>query len=266
MNHSSLPRNTIQNVAIIGAGQMGQGIAQIFATNGFHVTLIDTNQECILKALKKIEQSLQKLYKKGFISCLDVFDNIVTTNHLKDIIHTNFIIEAIPENFSYKVNLYKEIENIMKEQEFLLCSNTSSFSITKLQENLISPSRFLGFHFMNPPVLMPLVEIIPGQKTHEDALLILKNILISLKKEGVICKDTPGFILNRLLIPMINEACLMVDENIATNADIDKTLTLGANFPMGALTLADYIGIDTVLSVMKNLKKDLRPGFKLQNV
>jgi 3-hydroxybutyryl-CoA dehydrogenase len=263
MSQPSLNHLTIQDVAIIGSGQMGQGIAQIFALSGFRVILIDSSKNALKNAYEHINESCLKLLKKGIIADINVLDNIHFTQDITSILKTQIIIEAVPEVLDIKLSLYKEIEDIMGEQSYFLCTNTSSFSITALQKHLKNPKRFLGMHFMNPPVMMPLVELVMGKYTDSELLPVLSSLVQSLKKEAVVCKDIPGFIINRILIPMINEACLMVDENVASCEDIDKSLKLGARFPMGPLELADYIGLDTVLAIMKNLKENLNKHFKI---
>ncbi|CAO5682684.1 MAG: 3-hydroxybutyryl-CoA dehydrogenase [Holosporales bacterium] len=253
----------VQDVGVIGSGQMGQGIAQIFALSGFRVNLIDSSEDALKKGIVNIYNSTEKLHKKGLISDIDCLQNIKTSTDLDDVLSAQLIIEAIPEDLHLKVRLFQDIEEIIKDKSLILATNTSSFSISKIQEHLKFKERFLGLHFMNPVIFMPLVEVIMGEKSHNTLLAVVNPIIQSIKKTPIVVKDSPGFVLNRILIPMINEACLVLDENIASIEDINMSLKLGAKFPMGPLELADYIGLDTVLAIMEELQNGFGNRFKI---
>lgn len=247
----------IDTVGIIGSGQMGQGIAQVFAINGFSVLLYDKNRETLQKAKENIKQDCDRLIKKELIQNSPYHLNVHLINDLKDLYSCPFIIEAIPEDIDAKLSMYKDLDVLKGDTPYYLCTNTSSIPLSTLNAVLKHPERFMGMHFMNPPVLMPLIELVLSDKTDKKTLSLLCELAKTIKKEAVICKDTPGFLVNRVLIPMINEACLLVDDDIASLEDIDKSLKLGAHFPMGPLTLADFIGLDTVLSIMKIFHKEM---------
>ncbi len=245
----------IKNVTVIGAGTMGSGIAQVFAANGFNVTLVDTEQIYIDKGIKTISSSLDRQIKKNIIT-VDQKDatlkNIVTSTHLESIPNnTELIIEAIVENKSAKLSIYNMLNNILN-QDCIFASNTSSISITELAAST-RPDRFIGMHFMNPVPMMQLVEIIRGYATTDATFEVIKQLAISLGKIPVEVFDYPGFVANRILMPMINEAIFALYEGVASAQDIDTVMKLGMNHPMGPLTLADFIGLDVCLAIMEVL-------------
>lgn len=245
----------IKNVTVIGAGTMGSGIAQVFAANGFNVTLVDTEQIYIDKGIKTISSSLDRQIKKNIIT-VDQKDatlkNIVTSTHLESIPNnTELIIEAIVENKSAKLSIYNMLNNILN-QDCIFASNTSSISITELAAST-RPDRFIGMHFMNPVPMMQLVEIIRGYATTDATFEVIKQLAISLGKIPVEVFDYPGFVANRILMPMINEAIFALFEGVASAQDIDTVMKLGMNHPMGPLTLADFIGLDVCLAIMEVL-------------
>ncbi|CAO4834577.1 MAG: 3-hydroxybutyryl-CoA dehydrogenase [Holosporales bacterium] len=249
-------------VGIIGSGQMGQGIAQVFATQGFGVVLVDSSKNALNLARDNIKMNCQKLIQKNQIPAHNYVDNIVFKEDLESIADCYYIIEAIVEDVTSKKNLFHQIDAIKGERSYILCTNTSALSLKELASNLKDPTHFIGLHFMNPPVLMPLIELITIDQTAETVVKDMIRLIEDIKKTYVLCKDSPGFIVNRILIPMINEACLLLDNNLATPHDIDNAMKWGANFPMGPLTLADFIGLDTVLAIMKTLSAN-DPRFKI---
>lgn len=257
---------TINTVGIIGAGQMGAGIAQVFAAFSFKVILVDNDLNALEKAHAQIEKGLHKMQLKGIITAANYIKNIELHHDIAEVKQCELIIEAIVEDIHAKKNLYRKLEDILQNPSALLCTNTSSFSIAELSDGLEHPERFCGFHFMNPAPIIPLVELIKGEKTSEKTLSTLADLCTYIKKEAVICKDSPGFIVNRILIPMVNEACLLLEEGYATAEDIDKAMKLGASFPIGPLALADLIGLDVIQAIMTTLHKSLHNRLKPANI
>ncbi|MFB5086091.1 3-hydroxyacyl-CoA dehydrogenase NAD-binding domain-containing protein [Psychrobacillus sp. PGGUH221] len=249
----------MQNVAIIGAGQMGSGITQYLAMNDITVTLIDYKETNIRKASKTIETGLNKLLSKSKISeekFLKTINHIKYSASLELCREMDLVIEAIPETLSKKKELFHKLSEIMHESS-ILATNTSSLSITKLGSMFIDPSRVIGMHFFNPAVMMPLVEIIRGLNTSKETVDKAIAFIDDIEKKAVFVQDQSGFIVNRILIPMINEAIFVLQEGIATSEEIDKAMKLGSNHPMGPLELADFIGLDTCLAIMETLHKNL---------
>ncbi len=245
-------------VGVLGAGQMGRGIAISCLLAGYKTFLYDTQGEVLKSSLQKIEISLNRLCEKNLISkeqITEVLVHLVLCSDLPPLKEANILIEAVPEDYAIKERLFKELSDLLTPS-VILASNTSSLSITQLAKFTPYPEKFIGLHFMNPAELMPLVEIIPGGQTHQSTLETTKLFSESLGKTAVISKDTPGFIVNRLLIPMINEAIDALHLGIATAVDIDKAMKLGANFPQGPLALADMIGLDTCLAILKIMEKE----------
>jgi 3-hydroxybutyryl-CoA dehydrogenase len=245
----------IKNVAVIGAGTMGSGIAQVFAANDLNVILVDTEQIYIDKGIKTISSSLDRQIKKNIIT-IDQKDatlkNILSTTHLESIPNnTELIIEAIIENKSAKLSIYNILDNVLN-QDCIFASNTSSISITELAAST-RQDRFIGMHFMNPVPMMQLVEIIRGYATTDATFEVIKQLAISLGKTPVEVFDYPGFVANRILMPMINEAIFALFEGVASAQDIDTVMKLGMNHPMGPLTLADFIGLDVCFAIMEVL-------------
>ncbi len=242
----------IQNVAVIGAGTMGNGIAHVFAQNGFNVQLVDIKEEFIERGLANISKNLDRQIKKEIITENDknqILDRIKKVVNFEGIDpNTDFIIEAIIENKDAKLNLFKTLENIIKKDS-IFSTNTSSISITELS-TVCRPENFIGMHFMNPVPVMKLVEIIRGYSTSDQTYLIVKELSEQLGKTPVEVHDFPGFISNRVLMPMINEAIFALYEGVASTEAIDTVMKLGMNHPMGPLTLADFIGLDVCLAIM----------------
>ncbi len=250
----------IEKVGVVGAGQMGNGIAHVFALSGFDVIMYDISKEQLERAKSTIEKNLSRQVKKGIISEKDAseaLDRIVATTTLEHISAADYVVEASPENESLKIELFKKLDSITKP-ETIIASNTSSISITKLAISTNKPDRVLGMHFMNPVPVMKLVEMIKGLTTSDETYNTAIELAKKLGKEPVLSKDYAGFIVNRILIPMINEAIFVLGEGIASAEDIDKAMKLGTNQPMGPLTLADFIGLDTVLAIQNVLFENFK--------
>ncbi len=250
----------IKKVGVVGAGQMGNGISHVFALHGYQVVMYDVSDAQLDKAVKTIEKNLGRQVKSGVIKeeqIKETLQNIKPTTNLEDVADVDFCVEAAPENEELKKELFKKIDEIVKEGS-ILASNTSSISITMLSAQTRRPDKVIGMHFMNPVPVMKLVEVIRGLATSEETYNTVLELARSLDKDPALAKDYPGFIVNRILIPMINEAICVLYEGIATKEDIDKGMKLGTNQPMGPLVLADFIGLDTVLAIQNVLYN----GFK----
>jgi len=246
-------------VFIIGAGTMGSGIAQVFAAKGFQTILCDIEDKFVEIGYSIIENNLTRLVKKDLISEDEkarILLNIKKTTDKNDAKDCYLIIEAVVENIEIKKALFKELEQIASK-DAILATNTSSLSITEIASSLKDPSRLLGTHFFNPAPLMKLVEIIKGINSSSEAVDKVINIVKELDKEYVVVNESCGFIVNRVLIPMINEAVGVLAEGIASAEDIDKAMKYGANHPIGPLSLGDLIGNDIVLAIMNNLYEEL---------
>ncbi|MCA8919245.1 MAG: 3-hydroxybutyryl-CoA dehydrogenase [Planctomycetes bacterium] len=249
----------IARVGVIGAGQMGNGIAQVFASKGVHVVMIDINDEALKKGMGTIQKSLSKLVEKGKLEApmMGAALNLITptTDYgvLKD---RQLIIEAATENLDLKRKIFEQIVANAAD-EAILATNTSSISITTLAAGTKNPAKFIGMHFMNPVPLMQLVEVIRGLDTDEETYNTIMELAQTLGKTPVACNDFPGFVSNRILLPMINEAVYALMEGVADAQSIDQIIKLGMNHPMGPLSLADLIGLDTCLAIMEVLHRDL---------
>lgn len=246
---------TIQKVGVVGAGQMGNGIAQVAAQNGFEVTLMDVQTANLKKAVDTISQSCDRLIKKEKMT-LDqknqLLSKIKTTENISDLKNVDIVIEAATENLDLKLKIFKNLDEVVKA-ESLLVSNTSSISITKIAAATKRPHQVCGMHFMNPVPLMALVEGIRGIQTSDETFKSVKAMSEKMQKVFIEGRDMPGFIVNRILMPMINEAFYALYEGIAEAKGIDEAMKLGTNQPMGPLTLADFIGLDTCLAIMQVL-------------
>lgn len=245
-------------VGIIGSGTMGIGIAQVAATSGCEVFLYDANFQQTEKSLKNLKISLDKLAEKGKISVeksLEIFSQIKPCLDLENLKDCDLVIEAIIENKEIKQKVFAELETYVSEN-CVLASNTSSISITSLQSELKNPERFIGIHFFNPAPILPLVEVIPGLLTKENLAQEILNLIKSWKKEPIIAKDVPGFIVNRIARPFYGEALRIVEENIATPEQVDDAMKTLGNFKMGPFELMDLIGIDVNFSVTKTVYQD----------
>lgn len=245
----------INKVSVIGGGTMGNGIAHVFALKGFNVNLVELNNELASKSIKNISANMDRQVKKGIITEDEKSQAIKRITSVAGLDLTppdsDLIIEAIYENKEAKLAIFNNLEKIIK-QDSIFCSNTSSISITELS-SACRPDKFIGMHFMNPVPVMKLIEIIRGYSTSDLTFNAVKDIAIKLEKIPVEVADFPGFISNRILMPMINEAIFALMENVASAEDIDTVMKLGMSHPMGPLTLADFIGLDVCLSIMEVL-------------
>ena len=245
-------------VGIVGAGQMGSGIAQVCAEKGLKVMLIDSNGDALSRARQSIERSSKKLHEKGKLSAQEQsrIEGIEFSESLDLLGGACLAIEAIVENEAIKKQLFQRLDQILPKDS-VIASNTSSLPITRLAAVTSRPEKFIGIHFMNPVPLMKLVEIIPGMATSDDTKSRSVALAEGLGKEVSLSQDYPGFVFNRILMPMINEAFTALMEGVASPEDIDKGMKLGTNQPMGPLTLADFIGLDACLAIMEVLHSGL---------
>ncbi len=246
-------------IGILGAGQMGAGIAQTASQFGFNVLLADMNSEITEKAKKGIEAQLQKQIEKGKLSEKEkplILDRIQTVKGMKDLSQAGLVIEAVTEKPDLKFQLFRQLDEICSPQT-LLASNTSSISITAIAAQTKRPEMVAGIHFMNPVPIMKLVEGIRGLQTSDETFKIVRSVAEKMGKVFIEAKDQPGFAVNRILMPMINEAITALNEGIASAEDIDTAMKLGTNQPMGPLALADFIGLDTCLAIMEVLHQGL---------
>ncbi|MFC4427883.1 3-hydroxyacyl-CoA dehydrogenase family protein [Deinococcus navajonensis] len=246
------------NFGVIGAGQMGGGIAQVAAQSGFDVVVQDVKQEFLDRGRAVVEKSLAKLHEKGKLTDAPetVLGRIRFTTDLEDFADCDLVVEAIVENEAVKAELFGRLGQIVKPSG-ILASNTSSIPITALASASGRPAQFIGMHFMNPVPLMALVEVIRGHGTSDETARLVTETARQMGKTPLSCNDFPGFVSNRILMPMLNEAIQCVMEGVAEPEAIDGIMKLGMNHPMGPLTLADFIGLDTCLSIMEVLHKGL---------
>ena len=249
---------TIQHIFVIGAGTMGNGIAQVAATSGYQVTCMDVMPAALEKAKTAIAKSTRKLLEKGTLTAEQKgsADAIQFVGNMDTMKAADFVIEAATENPELKFKIFKDVDAAAPEN-VILASNTSSISITKIAANTKRPDKVIGMHFMNPVPLMKLVEVIKGLATSEETLATTLELCKAMGKEAWEANDSPGFISNRILCPMINEAIFALQEGVGTKEAIDAVMKLGMNHPMGPLTLADLIGLDVVLFIMEVLQRDL---------
>lgn len=249
----------IKNIGVVGAGQMGNGIAQVSAANGYSVTMYDLSDDSLKKGMSTIEKSCERLVKKEKLNAdamKKLLGNIQTSTDIESLKDCDMVIEAATENIDIKLKIFESLDQVVKK-EALLCTNTSSISVTKIAAATKRPEKVCGVHFMNPVPIMKLVEGIRGLQTSDETFNAAKSFSESLSKTFVQGKDYPGFIVNRILMPMINEACYALYENVGSVEDIDAAMKLGTNQPMGPLTLADFIGLDTCLAIMNVLHTGL---------
>ena len=250
----------IKKIGVVGAGQMGNGITQVAAANGYEVVMFDVNNGALDKGLSTIAGSCDRLIKKGTMSedaKKALLGNIKATTTLADLKDCDFVVEAATENIDLKLKIFKDLDQTVKAGS-ILATNTSSISITKIAACTSRPDKVVGMHFMNPVPLMQLVEGIKGLQTSDETFSTTKALSEKLGKVFVeSVKDMPGFIVNRILMPMINEAVYTLHEGIASVESIDNAMKLGTNQPMGPLTLADFIGLDTCLAIMNVLHDGL---------
>jgi len=249
----------IQSVGIVGAGQMGSGIAHVFAIAGYNVLLTDVSKDSLERALAVIDKNIERQVSRGKVSAEDkaaALGRIKTTLTLADLGQTDLVIEAATERETVKQAIFEDLLPHLKPTT-ILTSNTSSISITRLASRTDRPEKFMGFHFMNPVPVMQLVELIRGIATDQDTWESLHEVVRKLGKTAASAEDFPAFIVNRILMPMINEAVYTLYEGVGSVKSIDESLKLGANHPMGPLELADFIGLDTCLAIMNVLHEGL---------
>jgi 3-hydroxybutyryl-CoA dehydrogenase len=245
----------IEHVAVIGGGTMGNGIAHVFAQTGYQTLLVETKKEYLDRAMAFIKKNLERQAKKGAItaeSIAETLGRIRPTLNLDEAANADLVVEAAYEEMSVKKPIFQRLDEICSK-ETILATNTSSLSITSITSNTKRPDKVIGMHFMNPVPIMKLVELIRGLATSDDTFNIVRDTCIKLGKTPVEVNDFPGFISNRILMPMINEAAFCLMEGVAKERDIDTVMMLGMNHPMGPLTLADYIGLDVCLAIMEVL-------------
>lgn len=250
---------SINHILVVGAGQMGAGIAQVSLQAGFQVTLSDVSEAALAKGKAGIEKGLAKLVEKGKLDAAArdaALKRLSTATAILDVKDVDAAIEAVTENEDLKKKIFKDLDQVVRPGG-ILASNTSSIPITRIGAATKRPEAVVGMHFMNPVPLMQLVEIIRGAATSDECYAATRAMAEKMGKTTVVSKDFPGFIVNRILIPMLNEACFALTEGIATVEDIDTAMKLGTNVPMGPLTLADFIGLDTVLYIAEVLHKGL---------
>ncbi len=249
----------IQHIGVIGAGQMGNGIAHVAAQNGFKVTMVDVNPASLEKALATIAKNMDRQIQKGGMTEADkkaAEKRLVTSTKMADLADCDLIIEAATENEEVKKKIFKEVDGIA-QKKCIIASNTSSISITRLAAVTSRPEKFIGLHFMNPVPMMALVEIIRGLATSQETYERVLEVAHKMGKTVATSEDVPGFIVNRLLLPMLNEAAYALQEGVADIRSIDTAMRLGAGHPMGPLQLADFIGLDTCVAIMRVLHNEL---------
>ncbi len=246
-------------IGVVGAGTMGNGIAQVAARAGYDVVLRDITNEFLARGMTAVDKSLQRDVEKERLTAeekLSIISRVKTTTNLADLSAATLIVEAITEDQAIKSNLFKELDEITSPST-ILASNTSSISITKLGAATKRPDKVIGLHFMNPVPVMKLVEVIRGLATSDETYETVRQLSEKLGKTALDCQDSPGFVSNRVLMPMINEAIFTLYEGVATRESIDGIMKLGMNHPMGPLTLADFIGLDVCLAIMNVLYEGL---------
>jgi len=248
----------MKNISVIGAGTMGNGIAHVFAQNGYQVNLIDVSQEALEKAVKTISRNLDRMVAKEKITELqkkNTLNNLTTISEIKSgVENAELVIEAATENLDIKLSIFKEID-LHSPKECILSTNTSSISITKIAANTSRADKVIGMHFMNPVPIMKLIEVIKGYSTSTQTLETIMKLSKKIGKSPVEVNDFPGFVANKILIPMINEAIITLHEGVAGVEEIDTVMKLGMAHPMGPLQLADFIGLDVCLAILKVLQQ-----------
>jgi 3-hydroxybutyryl-CoA dehydrogenase len=249
----------IKVVGVVGAGTMGNGIAHVFARGGFQVVLCETEQRCLDRGLETIRKNVEREAAKGKVTAAEAkapLGLIRGTLQGQDLVVCDFVIEAAPERFALKQELFMELDALLKP-EVILATNTSSISITRLAAQTQRPGQVIGMHFFNPVPVMKLVEVIRGLETTDDTYAQVKALAEALGKSPVEVNDAPGFVSNRVLMPLLNEAMFAVMEGVATPAAVDEVFKLGMAHPMGPLSLADFIGLDVCLDIMRVMQEGL---------
>ena len=249
--------DSVRTIGVVGAGQMGGGIAQAAVMADFSVVLHDSEKRALVAALEAIDKGLQRLVEKGGMAQADkgtAIRQVRTTTELKDLAACDFVVEAVSERLPLKMQIFEALDAGCRP-EVVLATNTSSLSITRIAAATRRPERVVGMHFMNPVPVMKLVEVVPGQATSRPTTDDTVALALRMGKTPVLSQDLPGFISNRVLMPMINEAIFALYEGLGTRDDIDTVMTLGMRHPMGPLALADFIGLDTCLSILEILQE-----------
>ena len=250
----------MKKISIIGAGTMGNGIAQVFAMNNYKVDLIDLNSDSLSNAMNTISINLDRMIKKDIISNdqkLSVLDNLSTSTNIKDAKSSELVIEAVTENIEIKLKIFQELDQLCPS-ETILATNTSSISITEIAAATNREDKVIGMHFMNPVPIMKLVEVIRGSKTSDQTTNTIIELSETIKKIAIEVNDYPGFIANRILLPMINEAIQALDTGVAKVQNIDSIMKIGMGHPMGPLQLADFIGLDVCISILEVMHEGLK--------
>jgi 3-hydroxybutyryl-CoA dehydrogenase len=251
-----MPLDQIKQVAVLGAGTMGNGIAHVFARAGYNVILRDVETRFLDRGLETIGKNLDREVKKEKIAAAEkpqILARIRPTTDVSALAAADFAVEAVPEQLDLKVRLLKDVDAALRPG-VILASNTSSISITQLAAQTSRPEKFIGMHFMNPVPVMALVEVIRGLATSEDTFQVTMALCEKLEKKPVAVNDAPGFVSNRVLMPLINEAAFAVMEGVATPAAVDAVMKMGMNHPMGPLELADFIGLDVCVNILEVLQ------------
>ncbi|MBA2290456.1 MAG: 3-hydroxybutyryl-CoA dehydrogenase [Chloroflexia bacterium] len=249
---------TISTIGVIGAGTMGAGIAQVAASAGYQVALIDTTDELVQRGVDKVDAGLQRLVDKNALTTNDrdaARSRISGSVDVPSLRNANLVIEAVIESLDIKRAVFAEVDRVVSEGA-ILASNTSSISITALAACVSHPERFAGMHFFNPVPVLPLVEVVRGLQTDDDTVVTIQKVARTMGKTPIAVADMPGFAANRILVPMINEAIFAVADGVASAVDIDEVMKLGASHQMGPLALADLIGLDVCLHIMEVLHQD----------
>jgi len=249
----------IGTVAVLGAGQMGRGIAQVMAAHGLRVRLADTSRDFASRGKDTVAAQLAKLVEKGKMAAAareEILHNILPSDLYSSLEDVDFAIEAVTERFETKQEIFSVLDQRCRP-DAVLATNTSSISITALAASVVTPARVIGMHFMNPPPLMKLVEIVRGLATSDECYAVTFALAERLGKATVESRDIPGFVVNRILMPMLNEACFTLYEGVANVSDVDLAIHLGLNHPMGPFTLMDLIGLDTTLAILEVLHKEI---------
>ena len=250
----------MKKISIIGAGTMGNGIAQVFAMNNYKVDLIDLNSDSLSNAMNTISINLDRMIKKDIISDdqkLSVLDNLSTSTNIKDAKSSELVIEAVTENIEIKLKIFQELDQLCPS-ETILATNTSSISITEIAAATNREDKVIGMHFMNPVPIMKLVEVIRGRKTSDQTKNTIIELSETIKKIAIEVNDYPGFIANRILLPMINEAIEALHTGVAKVQNIDSIMKIGMGHPMGPLQLADFIGLDVCISILEVMHEGLK--------
>jgi len=249
----------VTRIGVLGAGQMGAGIAQVASCSGYAVTMVDIDENAVDRGMDSIQSSLQRIVSKGRMELKDsqvAMELITRSTNRSDFSECDLVVEAIPEILQLKLEIFSELDAICRE-DTILATNTSSISIESIAKATNRPDRVIGMHFMNPVPIMRLVEVINGPKTLVEVTDTVVSVAESMGKVALLCNDSPGFVSNRILCPMINEAILTLEEGVAEPEAIDGIMKLGMNHPIGPLALADLIGLDTVLHIMRVLHDGL---------